>query len=147
MTGMMSAAKRSEFSRTTAIAAALPLPARRSGAAPFGLPRPVTVRPVLEVHVPRALAAASAALVRVLIAWRSCCATTASRPIHCGNNQLTAIRAPGGLRSCLDHKGQIGGIRRPQAKRPGKEERMVGHGLRPAGILAEGGGRDIQLCR
>jgi hypothetical protein len=46
-----------------------------------------------------------------------------------------------------DHEGQIGGIRRSQAKRPGKEERVVGHGLRPAGILAEGGSRNLQLRR
>jgi hypothetical protein len=60
---------------------------------------------------------------------------------------LAAIRAPGGLRRRLDQEGQIGVARRPQAKRPGKEERMVRHGLRPVGVIGEGGRRDVQLCR
>jgi hypothetical protein len=66
---------------------------------------------------------------------------------HPGNDRLAAIRAPGGLRRGLDHEGQIGVARRPQAKRPGKEERMVRHGLRPVGVIGEGGGRNIQLRR
>jgi hypothetical protein len=49
----------------------------------------------------------------------------------------------------MDGYGTGGEIiaRRPQAKRSGKEERMVRHGLRPVGVSGEGGGRNIQLRR
>ena len=35
-------------------------------------------------------------------------------------------------------KRQVGGARRPQAERRGEDARVVGHGLRPAGVLGEG---------
>ena len=64
-----------------------------------------------------------------------------------GDDRLAAIGAPGGLRRGLDHEGQIGVARRPQPKRRGEDARMVGHRLRPAGVIGERGGRNVQLRR
>jgi hypothetical protein len=51
------------------------------------------------------------------------------------------------LRRGLDHEGQIGGTRRTQPKRRGEDARVVRHRLRPAGILGERGGGDVQPRR
>jgi hypothetical protein len=101
----------------------------------------------------RASAARLRALARPAIAVRSMTAgagkmsLTAQGGDHPGNDRLAVIRAPGGLCRRLDYEGQIGVARRPQAKRPGKEERMVRHNLQPAGVIGEGGGGDVQLRR
>jgi hypothetical protein len=66
---------------------------------------------------------------------------------NAGGDWLTSIGAPSGLRRSLDHEGQIGSARWPQSKRRSEDARVVGHRLRPTGILGERGGGDLQPCR
>jgi hypothetical protein len=67
------------------------------------------------------------------------------RSNNASNNRRASIGAPRGLRRRLDHDGQIGVARRPQAERRGKQEGVIRHGLWPASVIGEGGGRDSQL--
>ncbi len=56
------------------------------------------------------------------------------------------IGAAGCLCRRLDHRRHVGHGRRAQAQGGGKLARMVRHGLRAAGVLGEGGGRDIEVA-
>ena len=61
---------------------------------------------------------------------------------NAGGDRLTSIGAPSGLRRSLDHEGQIGSARWPQSKRRSEDARVVGHRLRPTGILGEHSGAE-----
>ena len=60
---------------------------------------------------------------------------------------LAAVGAAGRLRRRLDHRRQVGHGRRAQAQGGSELARVVGHGLRAAGVFSEGGCRDFELAR
>ena len=66
---------------------------------------------------------------------------------NAGDNRLTSIGAPSGLRGSLDHEGQIGSTRWPQSKRRSEDARVVCHRLRPTGILGKHRGGELQPYR